>query len=262
GRPRLEAVETDIEDAASAEAALAGAWGAVNAVSLYVETGDRTFQRIHVEAAGNLARLAGEAGVARLVHISGIGADPASHSPYISARGRGEAAVRAAFPAAIVVRPAVMFGPDDSFLTTLVGLTRRLPVYPLFGRGETRLQPAYVGDVGEAVARIMALADPAGTYELAGPDTFTYAGLVRHVARATGARTRPVPLPFAAWKALGFAAEFLPSPPVTRNQVELMQFDNVATPGMPGLADLGIAATPIGAVLAELGEAQGSRTGS
>jgi len=149
-----------------------------------------------------------------------------------------------------------MFGPDDSFLSTLVSLTKRLPAYPLFGRGETRLQPAYVGDVGEAVARIMAQAgEPAETYELGGADTYTYVGLVRHVAQATGARTWPVPLPFAAWKALGFAAELLPSPPVTRNQVELMQLDNVAAPGRPGLAELGITATPIDAVLRQMGEA-------
>jgi uncharacterized protein YbjT (DUF2867 family) len=249
-RPRPKAVRADIEDGASVAAALAGAWGAVNAVSLYVEKGDKTFRRIHVEAAGNLARLAADAGVTRLVHVSGVGSDPSSRSAYVSARGRGEAAVRAAFPGAVVVRPTVMFGPDDSFLTTLASLTKRLPVYPLFGRGATRLQPAYVGDVGEAIARIMARDEPAETYELGGPATYTYAELVRHVADATGARTLPVPLPFSAWKAIGFAAEFLPNPPVTRNQVELMQFDNVASPGLSGLAELGIAATPIDAVLA------------
>jgi uncharacterized protein YbjT (DUF2867 family) len=260
GRPRLVVLKADIEDAAATMAALEGAYGAVNAVSLYVEKGDRTFQRIHVAAAGNLARLAGEAGVARLVHISGIGADPASRSAYIGARGRGEAAVRAAFPAATILRPAVMFGPDDAFLSTLVGLTRRLPVYPLFGRGGTRLQPAHVGDVGEAAARIMALDEPAETYECAGPQVYTYAELVRHVARLTGARTWLVPWPFAAWKAMGLAAELLPSPPLTRNQVELMEFDNVATPGMLGLADLGIEAISIDAALAEMGAAKAEQS--
>jgi uncharacterized protein YbjT (DUF2867 family) len=256
-RPRLDLVEADIEDEASTTEALAGAHGAVNAVSLYVEKGDRTFQRIHVEAAGRLARLAAGAGVARLVHISGIGADPASPSAYVSARGRGEAAVRAAFPAAIVVRPAVMFAPDDSFLTAIAGLTKRLPLYPLFGKGETRLQPAFAGDVAEGVARIMARADaPAGIYELAGPDTYTYEGLVRHVAGLTGARARPVPMPFALWKALGLAAEFLPHPPVTRNQVELMEFDNVAAPGLPGLRELEIEPTPVDAVLREIANAK------
>lgn len=257
GRPRLDLVKADIEDEASAAAALSGADGAVNAVSLYVESGDRTFQRIHVEAAGQLARLAGQAGVGRLVHISGIGADPASGSAYVSARGRGEAAVRSAFPATIIVRPAVMFAPDDAFLTTLAGLTRRLPVYPLFGRGDTRLQPVFAGDVAEGVARIMARADePGGTYEFGGPDVYRFEELVRHVAQAVGARTRPVPMPFAAWKALGFGAEFLPSPPITRNQVELMQFDNVATPGLPGLKELEIEPTPVDDVLGSMGEAQ------
>jgi hypothetical protein len=115
----------------------AAAYGAVNAVSLYVERGRETFDAVHVEAAARVARLARESGVERLIHVSGIGADPASSAPYIAARGRGEIAVQQAFPCAILIRPAVMFGPDDAFLTTVVRLLRILPVYPMFGRGET-----------------------------------------------------------------------------------------------------------------------------
>ena len=133
-------------------AALAGAFGAVNAVSLYVEHGRESFDAVHVEGAARLARHAREAGVERLVHVSGIGADPGSAAPYIRARGRGELAVTEAFGAATLIRPAVMFGPDDAFLTRLVKLVRTLPVYPMFGRGQTRLQPVYVTDVAEAIA--------------------------------------------------------------------------------------------------------------
>ena len=116
----------------------------VNAVSLYVERGRDTFQSVHVNAAERVARLARETGVERFLHISGIGADSRSTSPYIRSRGEGEAAVLRAFPSATVLRPAVMFGPGDAFLTPLLLMLRRLPVFPMFGDGRTRVQPAYV----------------------------------------------------------------------------------------------------------------------
>ena len=159
------------------------AYGAVNAVSLYVERGRETFDAVHVEAAARVARLARENGVERLIHVSGIGADPASSAPYIAARGRGEIAVQQAFPCAILIRPAVMFGPDDAFLTTVVRLLQILPVYPIFGRGETKLQPVYVEDVAEGIARVLADAGgSAASYEFAGARVYTYKELVRTVA--------------------------------------------------------------------------------
>ena len=134
-----ETTIVDIRDETTVAAALVGAYGAVNAVSLYVQRGGVTFDAVHVEAAARVARLARASGVERLIHVSGIGADPASSSPYIASRGRGEIAVRDGFPGAILIRPAVMFGPDDVFLTTVVRLLRILPVYPMSGRGETKL---------------------------------------------------------------------------------------------------------------------------
>ena len=151
--PQLQSVGADIHDKRSVEDALSGAYGVVNAVSLYVERGQETFQSVHVEAAQQVAVQSHRAGLARLVHVSGIGADAASPSRYIRKRGEGELAVRAAFADALFVRPAVMFGPDDAFLTTILRLLRQLPIYPMFGRGLTRLQPAYVEDVAEAVVR-------------------------------------------------------------------------------------------------------------
>src|SRR5262249_10129468 len=144
--PPVEAISADINDEGSAAAAVGGAFAVVNAVSLYVENGQQTFHSMHVEAAARLARQAREQGVARLVHVSGIGADSHFPSRYIRSRGQGEDAVRAAFPEATVIRSAVMFGPDDAFLTPLMNLLRRFPVFPMFGRGHTRLQPAHVGD--------------------------------------------------------------------------------------------------------------------
>jgi NADH dehydrogenase len=138
--PHLRSIKTDIHDEDAVIAALAGAWGAVNAVSLYVERARETFHSVHVEAAGRIAALVHRAGLARLVQVSGIGADPQSKSLYIRKRGEGERAVRAAFAGATLIRPAVMFSADDAFLTTILALLRRLPVYPMFGRGSTKLQ--------------------------------------------------------------------------------------------------------------------------
>ncbi len=257
-----EAVGADVRDEAAVASALAGASAAVNAISLYAERGGRdTFRAVHVEAAARIARLARAAGVERLVHVSGIGADPASASGYIRARGEGEAAVREALPGATLVRPSVMFGPDDRFLTTLVRLLRILPVYPLFGRGRTRLQPVHVEDVAEAIARIVAGAPGAGRpcYELGGPRIYSYAELLRVVADRTGARARLVPLPFALWEALAFLAGFAPGAPLTRDQVALMRRDNVACRDLPGLRELGIAPTALEDVVPAVAASGGGR---
>lgn len=240
--PQVLSVAADIHDERGVAAALAGVHGTVNAVSLYVERGHETFDAVHVQAAARLADQARAAGVERLVQVSGIGADTASASRYIRKRGEGEAAVRAAFPDATILRPAVMFAPDDAFLTTVLGLLRRLPLYPMFGRGRTRLQPAYVEDVAEAITR--ALDRPharAVTFECGGPRVYSYEEFLRAVAREAGLAPILVPFPFAGWHALARIAAPLPSPPITRNQVELMQIDTVSSPGVPGFAELDIA---------------------
>jgi uncharacterized protein YbjT (DUF2867 family) len=239
--PQLQSVEADVHDERRVAEALAGAYGVVNAVSLYVEHGRETFHSVHVEAAQRVADQARRGGVERLAHVSGIGADAASPSVYIRKRGEGELVVQAAFPDAILIRPAVMFGPDDAFLTTILELLRRLPIYPMFGRGRTRLQPAHVEDVAEALAR--ALRRPqahAITFECGGPRVYSYEEFLRAVARSAGLKRRLLPLPFATWHALAWIAEMLPSPPITRNQVELMQIDSIASPGMPGFGELAI----------------------
>jgi uncharacterized protein YbjT (DUF2867 family) len=181
--PQLRSVEANIHDEQSIANALAGAYGVVNAVSLYVEHGRETFHSVHVEAAQRVADQARRARVERLAHVSGIGSDAGSASLYIRKRGEGELAVRAAFADAILVRPAVMFGPDDSFLTAILKLLGRLPIYPMFGRGLTRLQPAYVEDVAEAIARVLDRKDlRAITFEFGGPRVYTYEELLRVVA--------------------------------------------------------------------------------
>lgn len=184
------------------------------------------------------------------MHISGIGSDSRSTSAYIRAHGEGEAVVRAGFPGATILRPSVMFGPDDAFLTTLVSLVRRLPIVPLFGSGSTRLQPVHVEDVAAAVAILLTASDPpAPTYELGGPEALGYRALLEIVMRHVGRRRPLLPVPFPLWDALAAICRPLPAPPVTEGQVALMRQDNVADSGLPGLGALGIGPEPIEAEL-------------
>jgi NADH dehydrogenase len=195
--------------------------------------------------AKRIAMLAREAGAETLVHISGIGGNAGSASPYIRSRGEGEAAVLDGFASAKLVRPAVMFGPGDAFLTPLLAMLRRLPIFPMFGSGATRLQPVYVEDVAEAVVRILRSPAASQLYELAGPRVYTYQELLRAIAASAGTRPFLVPFPFSWWHAVGYVAEALPSPPLTRNQVELMGQDNISEPGAPGFEALQISPQPI-----------------
>lgn len=239
--PRLQSIGADVHDGRSVTDAMSGALGVVNAVSLYIERGKETFHSVHVACAQRVAIEAHRAGVEQLAHVSGIGANAASGSSYIRSRGEGELAVQAAFPGAILIRPAVMFAPDDAFLTVILKLLRRLPAYPMFGRGATRLQPAHVADVGEAIARVLDRIgrDPV-VFECGGPRVYSYQELLRSLAREVGLKPVLFPIPLAVWYALARAAEILPSPPITRNQIELMQVDTVASPQLPGLGELGI----------------------
>jgi NADH dehydrogenase len=246
----IQLVTADVNDGPSVASALAGAYGAVNAVSLYLQRGGETFHSVHVTAAGQVAAHARLAGVERLVHVSGVGADPASPSLYIRKRGEGEHVVRDAFPAALLIRPAVMFGPDDAFLSVILNLLRRSPVYPLFGRGEMRLQPAYVEDTAEAIARALQRIElAAATFECGGPSVYGYRALLEIIAAAAGRHPLLVPTPFVVWRLLARVCERLPTPPITINQVELMQIDTVASPHLPGFAELGIAPQPLESVL-------------
>lgn len=248
--PQLQSVQANIHDERSVADAIAGTYGLVNAVSLYVEHGRETFQSVHVESAQRVAAQAHRAGVERFVHVSGIGADAASPSRYIRKRGEGELAVRAAFADALLIRPAVMFGPDDAFLTTILKLLRQLPIYPMFGRGLTRLQPAYVEDVAEAIGLIMQRAvTPSMIFELGGPRVYSYEELLRAIARQAGLAPLLIPIPFAVWYALTWASEMFPSPLLTRNQVELMWIDTMSSPEMPGFMELGVSPHSVEAIL-------------
>jgi len=167
--PHVAAVKADIRDPGSLAGALVGADAVVNAVSLYMETPDLRFADVHVAGAAALARASQESRIGEYVQVSGIGADRHSDSAYIRARGEGEEAVRSERPDAVIVRPAVMFGPEDGFLETLQRIIRLSPVLPLFGSGDALLQPVYVENVAEAIARILTSDDHEKLYEFGGP---------------------------------------------------------------------------------------------
>jgi uncharacterized protein YbjT (DUF2867 family) len=236
----FESTQADIDDDGSIATGVAGVFGVVNAVSLYMESGQQTFHSVHVEGAARVARLAREAGVERLVHVSGLGSDAKSTSPYIRSRGEGERVVREAFPTATLIRPSVMFGRGDAFVGPIAAMLRRLPVFPLFGGGQTRLQPAYVEDVAEAIARVMQEPDSKVCYELGGPRVYTYRSLLEVIAQSLAKKPLLVPVPFDLWRMFAVAAEMFPQPPITRDQVELMQIDNVVSLDSPGFAELQI----------------------
>jgi NADH dehydrogenase len=251
--PKLRSIKADVHDEEAVSAALADAYGAVNAVSLYVEHGRETYHSVHVESAQRVAAQAKRAGVKRFVHVSGIGADPHSQSLYIRKRGEGELAVRGAFADAVLIRPAVMFGSDDAFLTTILKLLKRFPIYPMFGKGQTRLQPVYVEDVGRAIAKMLQRAQTRPLiFECGGPRVYSYQEFLRTVASAADIKPTLILVPFAAWHALAWIAEMLPNPPIARSQVELIQIDSTSRPDIPGLRDLGISPHSIEEILQDI----------
>jgi NADH dehydrogenase len=198
---QITAVYADVWEEASVGAAMEGSEAVVNMVGHYLERSKATFEATRGHGAMHVAQAAATAGVQRLVHISGLGTDPKSDSPYARARGIGEQLVKEAFPAATILRPGVIFGPEGGFLNRLAALTRVLPVMPLFGAGETKLQPVFVGDVAEAVARTLATPATMGRlYELGGPRVYTYKELVQLVLARIERQRLLMPVPSSLGK--------------------------------------------------------------
>jgi uncharacterized protein YbjT (DUF2867 family) len=238
---RVTPIAADVTDASSVARAVDGADAVVNCVGLYVESGALSLQAIHVRGARNVATAAAKANVDALIHVSGIGSTPSSSSAYIRARGDGEAVVRNAFPDATILRPSVIFGAGDALLSGIAQVAAATPVIPLFGYGDTRLQPVFVDDVAAAVAR--AIASPAArgaVYELGGPEILTYREIVERVLEWTGHHRVLLPFPFMGWELLTSAMKILPSPPLTDTQVALMKNDNVVGGDARRFADLGL----------------------
>ena len=241
---QLQFVSADIRSERQVAAAVEGSGVVVNLVGILAGA----FQAIHVDGAAAIARAAAAEGAGALVHMSAIGADPAAESDYGRSKGEGEAAVRAAFPGATILRPSVVFGREDMFVNKFAQLMRFLPVVPVLKPG-TRLQPVWVADVGEATAA--AALEPrvhgGRTYELGGPQVFTMRELNEWIGETTGRRRTLVDVPDAAGAALARLG-FLPGAPITWDQWLMLGRDSVAAPGTPGLDAFGIRPSPLAAV--------------
>ncbi len=259
----------DLLDEASVVQAVAGADIVINLVGILYESRRRTFAAIHADGARRVAEAAKAAGAKQFVHVSAIGASPTSPARYASSKAAGEAAVRDAFPEAVIVRPSIVFGPDDEFFNRFATLAQFSPVLPLiggavriridlgdttlfersFGR-DTRFQPVYVGDVAEAILRTVRAPGAAGnTYELGGPRILTLREVFELILAQIGRRRLLVPLPYWVANLQAAVLERLPKPLLTRDQVTLLQYDNVVGGDAPGLAELGITATAVEAIV-------------
>ncbi len=247
---QIALLDIDIGDEPRLAAAVAGADAVVCAVGILHERGRQRFEALHHQGPARLARLAKAAGARAFVHLSAIGADPQSPSAYGRSKAAGEAAVRAAFPEATILRPSVVFGPEDDFFNRFAAMARILPVLPLIGGGRTRFQPVYVGDVADAVLAALDRPEAKGyIYQLGGPEIYTFRQLMELVLRETHRRRLLVNLPVPLATLQAAFLEWLPNPPLTRDQVKLLQRDNVVLPGLPTLSDLGVAPTALDLVL-------------
>jgi len=250
---QIEVVQANIRNPDSIARALDGAQGCVNLVGVLYEAGRQKFQAVHALGARNVAEAAAAQGVDAFVHVSAIGADSESTAGYARSKAMGEAAVRESLPEAVILRPSILFGQEDDFFNRFAAMATLSPALPLIGGGTCRFQPVFVGDVAAAVAG--ALTDPgtAGrTYELGGPGVYTFKALMQLIAQETGRRPILLPIPFPIASLVGLAGDLvggLIPPPLTRDQVELLRTDNVVSPGAPGLADLGVQASALEAIL-------------
>ncbi len=250
GVGQIVPIGVNILDETAVARAVAGADVVVNLVGILYESDKYTFDAVHRAGAERIARLARVAGVRRVVHVSALGADVRSPALYARTKAAGEAAMRAAFPETTILRPSIVFGPEDQFFNRFAGMARLSPVLPLIGGGRTRFQPVYVGDVAAAIFKC--LDDPATAarvYELGGPRVYTFRELMELTLAQIGRRRCLVSLPFGLARFEARFLELLPKPLLTRDQVELLKRDNIVGPGAATLADLGIRATAVEVIL-------------
>jgi NADH dehydrogenase len=249
---RTVTIAADVRDKVTVATAVAGAEVVINAVSAYVEKGDVTYTAVHEHGAYNVAKECDQQNVGQLVYVSGIGAEPASPSAYIRARGRGELGVREAFPGATILRPSVMFAEDDAFLNVLARIARS-PVIPLVGGGYTRLQPVHVNDVAKAVCMSLRLSAARGTtYELGGPESHTLREILEMILARAERRRIFVSVPFVLVHPLAQLLEFLPRSPLTVAQVDLLKHDNIPATDAPGFKELGVVPRKLDDTLASI----------
>jgi uncharacterized protein YbjT (DUF2867 family) len=250
---QIEVAQANVRSPDSVARAVDGAQACVNLVGTLSEQGRQRFQSVHAMGAHNIAEAAVKAGVTRFVQVSALGAAPDALSKYARSKAEGEAAVREAFPGAVVLRPSIVFGPEDDFFNRFARMAVASPVLPLIGGGHTRFQPVFVGDVAAAIAQ--GVADPATdgqTFELGGPTVYSFETLMRMILETIERKAILLPIPFSVAGLIGMAGDLqaMVMPPIlTTDQVASLRTDNVVSPGAPGLAALGVTPTALEAIL-------------
>jgi uncharacterized protein YbjT (DUF2867 family) len=234
--------------------AVEGADAVVNLVGILFETGRQSFSAVQAEGARTIAKAATRAGITTIVHLSAIGADAESPAVYARTKAAGEAAMRAEAPSTIIMRPSIVFGPEDNFFNQFANLARYLPFLPLIGGGETKFQPVFVGDVAEAVAQALdGKAKSGTTYELGGPEVKSFKEILTYILKETGRDRALIPLPFAIAEIQGRVLQMLPKPLLTHDQVLMLKSDNTVSDAAASdsrtLQGLGIAPDSIEAIV-------------
>ncbi len=219
----------------------------INLVGILAPTAQQNFTLAHVQAAQNIADVAAELSISKVIQISAIGADPQASAVYARTKGLAEHSILQAVPTATILRPSLVFGPEDASFNLFAKLARRLPIIPVFG-AQTKFQPVYVGDVCAAILACLqgefARSSEGKTFELGGTKIFTMKDMQRAINQAVGRHPLLYPMPNLAAKAFTILTGWLPGAPLTRDQLKLLSVDNIVTPGMPGLTELGIQAQP------------------
>ncbi len=250
---QIQVVQANVRYPDSVARAVEGSDAVLNLTGILAPSGRQTFEAVHVFGAKAIATAAAGVG-ARFVHVSAIGADPKAESEYAASKGEGEAVVKATLPEAVILRPSLVFGPEDEFFNRFASLSRLMPALPLIGGGTTRFQPVFVGDVAAAAQRVVDGKAKAGAiYELGGPEVRTFKELMELMLREIGSRRALVDLPFGAASFTARFLEALPHPLLTRDQVELLRHDNVVSEAAVAegrtLQGLGIAPASMTSVL-------------
>ncbi|HUJ02996.1 MAG TPA: complex I NDUFA9 subunit family protein [Rhizomicrobium sp.] len=247
---QIQIVKCNVRNEEQVAAALRGADAAVNLVGVLYSRGKQSFQALHKEAPAAIARAAKAAGVKTFIHVSTMGISPESESAYSRSKAQGDEAARAEFPATTLIKPSIIFGPEDDFFNKFANLARYLPALPLIGGGNTKFQPVFVGDVADAI--LASVRDPATrgkTYELGGPDVLTFKQILEIILKVTERKRLLVTIPFWFSYLEAFFLQFLPKPLLTPDQVTFLKSDNVVTQGALTFADLGIVPDSLEAVL-------------
>ena len=254
----VDIVQANVRHRKSVDAAIEGSDAVVNLVGILYEKGRQSFEGAQFEGAVNVAQACVDAGIEKLVHISAIGADPKSKADYAETKGEAEDAIREVLPSATILKPSIVFGPEDDFFNRFAAMASHpistvMPFLPAIGGGHTKLQPVYAGDVAQAISNAISREDAAGkTYELGGPSVYSFNELYDFLGETIDRKRYALPLPFFVAKPMGLACGvlfryvwplstgILGAPPITGNQVELLKSDNVVSDNALTLADLGI----------------------